>query len=254
MKPTFFPKERANETSSAIEHVQISLKRKGCPEGTVPIRRTSKEDLLRARALSRDFSTINFSRSKKHFPGQLIVDVNYAESQLIHGASAEITLNNPIVNPSQYTNAQIWINGGPTENPNYIMAGWTDRDTGNWWLSLGKGEAHIGYWPKSLFSYLADGADSVSWGGLAKADSNGVGPPMGSGLFSNNYYSSFFNRIEFVNGLYNLAYPPNRKSVRIREDSAKCYDLHFVDYSPTYGTNFRFGGPGGLDCTYLCSP
>ncbi|KAJ4963475.1 hypothetical protein NE237_023414 [Protea cynaroides] len=163
-----------------------------------------------------------------------IVDVNYAKSGLIHGASAKINLYNPKVDASQFTNAQIWINGGPNEGPNYIMAGWTDRNTGNWWLAFGNDERQIGYWPKSLFSYLADGADSVSWGGLAKADSNGVSPPMGS---------------EFVNGVYNLVLP-NRRSVRIREDSANCYDLkYFSGYSPEHETSFAFGGPGGANCT-----
>ncbi|KAJ4962741.1 hypothetical protein NE237_022680 [Protea cynaroides] len=182
-----------------------------------------------------------------------IADVNYAEKgQLIHGASAEINVYNPKVEPSQFTNAQIWINGGPNENPNYIMAGWTDRNTGDWWLAIKDDKTLVGYWPKSLFSYLADGANSVSWGGLAKADSNGVSPPMGSGLFSKDYYSCFNHWMKIVNGDYNVTNPlahPTRTSIRIRMDSANCFDIRYHDYALTSGTNIQFGGPGGAICT-----
>ncbi|XP_042493621.1 7-deoxyloganetin glucosyltransferase-like [Macadamia integrifolia] len=125
MKPTFFPKRDTNKTSSATEPMQIIFKHKKCPKGTIPIRRTSKEDLLRARAFSIEFIT-NVRRINRHFSGQYIADVNMELTNgPIRGASASINVYNPTVSDSQFTTGQIWINGGPNETPNYIMVGWT---------------------------------------------------------------------------------------------------------------------------------
>ncbi|XP_043717899.1 uncharacterized protein LOC122665831 [Telopea speciosissima] len=123
MKPSFFPEGEANKTSSATEPLQISLKRKECPQGSVPIQRTSKEDLLRARALERDFST-NINQSKIHFPGHSVLNVQGRDA-LIHGASADINVYNPTVEPTQFTSAMIWIQGGTDEQTlDYITVGW----------------------------------------------------------------------------------------------------------------------------------
>ncbi|XP_043717896.1 uncharacterized protein LOC122665827 [Telopea speciosissima] len=89
MKPSFFPKGEANNTSSATEPLQIILRREKCPQGTVPIRRTTKEDLLWARALSREFST-NISQSKRHIPGQFV-----SNNQLIMSIIHELTKTYP---------------------------------------------------------------------------------------------------------------------------------------------------------------
>ncbi|XP_043691772.1 uncharacterized protein LOC122642385 [Telopea speciosissima] len=328
MKPSFIPKGKTNKTSSATKPFQIIFKHEEeCPQGTVPIRRTSKEDLLRARALSREFTT-NISQSKRHFTGQYvsnpqlmiwiihIVDVNDEERRgIVHGASAKINVYNPTVEPSQFTNAQIWINGGPNENPNYIMAGWTvnpglygdhrtrlftfwtgdnyqngcyntlctgfvqvdrsitpsmildkistvgghqivvkvfvhqDRETGNWWLLAFEDDINIGYWPKSLFTYLADGAKSVSWGGLAKAGSNGVSPPMGSGYFPNNPNASFFQHLELVNVDYQIDHPHVLESkISTRVDAKNCYGIRYDLFKPETGATLVFGGPGGSKC------
>ncbi|XP_043717900.1 uncharacterized protein LOC122665832 [Telopea speciosissima] len=132
MKPSFFPEGEANKNSSATESLPISLKGKECPQGTVPIRRTSKEDLLRARSLARDFST-NINQSGIHFPGQFqvelmtiqVLEVHGEEGGLVHGASAYINVYNPTVEPTQCTSALIWVRAGPNENFDYITAGWT---------------------------------------------------------------------------------------------------------------------------------
>ncbi|KAJ4963997.1 hypothetical protein NE237_023936 [Protea cynaroides] len=176
-----------------------------------------------------------------------ITDVNIAERGLIHGASAQINVYNPKVEASQFTNAQIWINGGPNENPNHIMAGWTDRNTGNWWLSISDNKVHVGYWPKSLFSYLTDGANSVSWGGLAQAGSDGVSPPMGSGLFPKDYYSCFFRWLKYVDHDYYFRNPTGFERIRTRVDGKNCYDIlyHEDELYSRVGASITFGGPGG---------
>lgn len=50
MKPTSYPKWRRNQAfSTAYNLSNIWLNGKGCPVGTVPLRRTTKDDLIRAK-------------------------------------------------------------------------------------------------------------------------------------------------------------------------------------------------------------
>ncbi|GJV83489.1 putative metal tolerance protein 4-like protein [Tanacetum coccineum] len=41
---------------------------------------------------------------------------------------------------------------------------WKDQKEGNWWMQFGNGYV-LGYWPSFLFSYLADSASMIEWGG-----------------------------------------------------------------------------------------
>ncbi|XP_077240249.1 protein neprosin-like [Tasmannia lanceolata] len=51
MRPNSFPKETIRDGASSVgKQLQIGLKDGGCPTGTVPIRRTQKEDLIRAKS------------------------------------------------------------------------------------------------------------------------------------------------------------------------------------------------------------
>ncbi|KAL6875715.1 hypothetical protein ACP4OV_013228 [Aristida adscensionis] len=56
-----------------------------------------------------------------------------------------------------------------------------DKKSGNWWLTYGNDYHVVGYWPKELFTYLADAADSVHWFCLVAAARGEPTPPMGSG-------------------------------------------------------------------------
>ncbi|KAI3995951.1 hypothetical protein MKX01_004106 [Papaver californicum] len=59
--------------------------------------------------------------------------------------------------------------------------------SGNWWL-LGNDNTAIGYWPKEIFTRL-DKASVVRYGGEAGANPNSPIPPMGNGHFPDKDYS-----------------------------------------------------------------
>ncbi|XP_076894650.1 protein neprosin-like [Bidens hawaiensis] len=99
-----------------------------CPKGTIPIRRTTKEDILRASSLK------SYGKKKSSFVTQpSIIDAKldqqghheyayaYASGEF-YGTKATLNLWNPKVQESnEFSLAQIWIIGGSTDT---IEAGW----------------------------------------------------------------------------------------------------------------------------------
>ncbi|XVF14730.1 hypothetical protein REPUB_Repub09cG0087000 [Reevesia pubescens] len=104
-----------------------------CPEGTIPVRRTKKDDLLRA-------SSIKAFGKKKHktIPQPRSADpdfisqsghqhaIAYMDGDKYYGAKATINVWEPqIQQPNEFSLSQIWILGGSFgEDLNSIEAGW----------------------------------------------------------------------------------------------------------------------------------
>ncbi|KAI3847431.1 hypothetical protein MKW98_032757 [Papaver atlanticum] len=86
-----------------------------CPKGTVPIRRTTREDLIRANLLSN-------SESNQYRAG-----VSYVTKlgETIYGASGVVNVWNPIVNQDQFSSAEITLQSGSGEQMSVIKYGWT---------------------------------------------------------------------------------------------------------------------------------
>ncbi|RLN13501.1 hypothetical protein C2845_PM09G12040 [Panicum miliaceum] len=98
-----------------------------CPEGTVPIRRTIEEDLLRASSLRRYGRKLvrrgarRDSTSSGHEHA-----VGYVNSEQYYGAKASVNVWSPrIGDPSEFSLSQIWVISGSFGNDlNTIEAGW----------------------------------------------------------------------------------------------------------------------------------
>ncbi|XP_023635915.1 uncharacterized protein LOC17881709 [Capsella rubella] len=148
MKPSveFVSKKTNSPTDGSSKPItsQTWSKSGGCPVGTVPIRRVSKEDLRRASSLSQfgrktpqvyDFrdkanqlkaNNINGTAEKSYNPRPknrseaiLIATGNYL------GAQSDINTWNPQgVQCSDYSSAQIWLLAGYPEISESIEAGW----------------------------------------------------------------------------------------------------------------------------------
>ncbi|OMO52001.1 hypothetical protein CCACVL1_29439 [Corchorus capsularis] len=104
-----------------------------CPEGTIPVRRTTEDDLLRA-------SSIQAFGKKKHksIPQPRSADpdfisqsghqhaIAYVDGDKFYGAKATINVWEPkIQQPNEFSLSQIWILGGSFgEDLNSIEAGW----------------------------------------------------------------------------------------------------------------------------------
>ncbi|AQL03578.1 NEP-interacting protein 1 [Zea mays] len=98
-----------------------------CPEGTVPIRRTTEKDLLRASSLRRygrkparrGVRRDSTSSGHEHAVG-------YVNSEQYYGAKASVNVWSPrIGDPSEFSLSQIWVLSGSFGNDlNTIEAGW----------------------------------------------------------------------------------------------------------------------------------
>ncbi|KAI3837404.1 hypothetical protein MKX03_028250 [Papaver bracteatum] len=106
-----------DETASTRSHKTLMTQIKGCPKGTVPIRRTTKEDLMRAKYVS---SSSN-SPGDEYFAG---INVQ-TEGERYFGVSGLANVWNPKVISYQSSGAEISLIAGPIEHANVIRFGWT---------------------------------------------------------------------------------------------------------------------------------
>ncbi|KAL3537241.1 hypothetical protein ACH5RR_000607 [Cinchona calisaya] len=102
-----------------------------CPKGTVPVRRTKQEDIIKAS------SGNSFGKKQRKSFSQLPLatklfdptghEHSYATVQgdMYYGTQATINVwNPPVQGPNEFSLSQIWILGGPRSNLNTIEAGW----------------------------------------------------------------------------------------------------------------------------------
>ncbi|CAN8325656.1 unnamed protein product [Cochlearia groenlandica] len=100
----------------------------GCPIGTVPIRRTTKEDLLRLKSFDGDipnprgswndtFEPMTSGKSSYHFA----VIRTKRNTRRYNGASMTISIHTPPVQPNQISSARMLIQMGYE----FVQAGWT---------------------------------------------------------------------------------------------------------------------------------
>ncbi|KAF8085825.1 hypothetical protein N665_0645s0004 [Sinapis alba] len=122
---------------------------------------------------------------------------------------------------------------------------WKDPKTGNWWLQLNEKEL-IGYWPKELFTNLADeGASTIEWGGeVVNTKKNGqhTTTEMGSGHFPSEGFgkASSFEVIKIIDMNDGIIDPVGVQTLVSRPT---CYDLK-TGYDKQYKVFFYYGGPG----------
>lgn len=103
----------------------------------------------------------------------------------------------------------------------------------------------LGYWPSFLFSYLADSASIVEWGGEVvnmEEDGQHTTTQMGSGQFPDAGFSkaSYFRNIQVVDSSNNLKEP---KGLNTFTEKSNCYDVE-VSKNDDWGHYFYYGGPG----------
>ncbi|CAL5404435.1 unnamed protein product [Camellia sinensis] len=116
MKPTSSPNGSRHQVSSEdSKPLHVGLKGGGCPVGTVPIRRTTKEDLIREKLASKIMT-----------PADGIGGADYAIVETIDGpnkysgASAVLSVHQPGVRGKQYSAGRMMIQNGPDS----LQVGW----------------------------------------------------------------------------------------------------------------------------------
>ncbi|XP_056688839.1 uncharacterized protein [Spinacia oleracea] len=114
-----------------------------------------------------------------------------------------------------------------------------DKDTKNWWVLIG--DKQIGYYPKELFSTMANGATRGGWGGEIYSISTHASPPMGNGHFPEEGYSKscLISRLNLVGQDF-----PNNTSLRVGSSIPDCYKaIYNGDVGGDFGHNMFVGGP-----------
>ncbi|KAI3883110.1 hypothetical protein MKX03_012510 [Papaver bracteatum] len=112
MKPNVIQGEQIDEPISNMVSSVVRSKLEACPSKTVPIRRTTKEDLVNAKNLSKWIK-------RRHY----VSAQPFAES-VYYGGRAKVSIANPSIDPDKFSTGQIWIQNGPAEELNSIEFGW----------------------------------------------------------------------------------------------------------------------------------
>ncbi|GMH10268.1 hypothetical protein Nepgr_012109 [Nepenthes gracilis] len=327
IRPSYHPEGLFDENKIATEQkertnpiTQLWHLNGKCPEGTIPIRRTKKNDILRASSVKRYGRKKHRSVPQPKSADPDIVNesghqhaIAYVEGDKYYGAKATINVWEPqIQQPNEFSLSQIWVLGGSFgEDLNSIEAGWQvspdlygdnntrlftywtsdayhatgcynllcsgfiqinneiamgasispvsayrnsqydisilvwkDPNEGNWWMQFGK-DYILGYWPSLLFSYLADGASMIEWGGeVVNSEPGGdhTSTQMGSGHFPEEGFgrASYFRNIQVVDGSNILKAP---KDVGTFTEQSNCYAVQ-TGNNGDWGFHFYYGGPG----------
>ncbi|KAM7269538.1 hypothetical protein ACFE04_025035 [Oxalis oulophora] len=128
------PPERPNGHNPnimMIEDYQLwSLAGESCPEGTIPIRRTTKQDMLRAKDI-RTFGRkgvigLNVRKDSASVDDDHEHAVGYVSGEKYYGAKASINVWAPsVANQYEFSLSQMWvISGSFGDDLNTIEAGW----------------------------------------------------------------------------------------------------------------------------------
>ncbi|CAL5373685.1 unnamed protein product [Camellia sinensis] len=109
MKPTSLPKRSRDQVSSNVSKpLHIGLKGGGCPTGTVPIRRTTKDDLITEKLASKIMTPADDTGGADYAIVETIDGPNKYS-----GASAVISVHQPNVVGKQYSAGRMMIENGP---------------------------------------------------------------------------------------------------------------------------------------------
>ncbi|XP_068655643.1 protein neprosin-like [Aristolochia californica] len=129
MQPSSFPTRNDNRVYSTTD-LDIGLPDDGCPIGTVPIRRVTMQDLMRAPSPSEFGKKYVLNDSEVIFTTGPPARHHWAQDDTndgeFYGTKVIINLWKPnIVYWNKFSLSQFWISSGPYEKLNTIEAGWT---------------------------------------------------------------------------------------------------------------------------------
>ncbi|KAF1871915.1 hypothetical protein Lal_00012132 [Lupinus albus] len=248
-----------NKLGVLSENFQLwSLYGESCPEGTIPIKRTIEEDILRASSVNRfgrkltsgvrrDTSSNGHEVSPELYGDTYPRFFTYWTSDAYQATGCYNLLCSGFVQ----TNNKIAIGAAISPTSSYdggqfdiSLLIWKDPKHGNWWLEFGSGIL-VGYWPSFLFTHLGDHASMIQFGGeIVNSMSIGshTSTQMGSGHFSKEGFAkaSYFRNMQVVDWDNNLISLPNLK---VLADYPNCYDIQ-EGVNNVWGNYIYYGGPG----------
>ncbi|KAL4600311.1 hypothetical protein ACB092_11G189700 [Castanea dentata] len=118
--PNFLREKPKSGDLSKARPSMIGLAKGACPSRTVPIRRTTKEDLLASKLLLNNIHP----QATSSFNGSYSAFLQMEDNKYYTGIKGYITIYNPQVKDGQ-TYAQVYVQNGVNEDYiNYIATGW----------------------------------------------------------------------------------------------------------------------------------
>uniref|UniRef100_A0A803LQG5 Neprosin PEP catalytic domain-containing protein n=1 Tax=Chenopodium quinoa TaxID=63459 RepID=A0A803LQG5_CHEQI len=250
MKPNF---KISKQTTSTIGSYTISLsppqlvpKSTRCPRGTVLIKRIREEDLALEKFSSSFKTTISTTKLTESItPNIDSVPGHYRDTGKITGCynalcpgfvqvSQSVTLGQVIDPISTYWGHQVFTNTTIQQ----------DQVTKNWWLIFET--EPLGYFPKELFSTLANGATRAGWGGEVYTPTTATSPAMGSGNFPEDGYSKacLISKMQVIGPQYF----PNGTDLRQTITKADCYRaLYGGNVGGDFDNHMFVGGPANCN-------
>ncbi|KAK4728716.1 hypothetical protein R3W88_021704 [Solanum pinnatisectum] len=223
MKPNLLRINQNSSASTSSKSLKQLSEDGGCPSETVPIKRITKDDLIRHRHMPPPENvpfddqfvagTNNISEPKERYmssQGYKVDPILYGDFKtrlFIHFQASEVHCFNTLCPDFIQVDSEIPLDvsyedhisqrGGTIwEDTMYIER---DLVNGNWWLLLENDYTEIGFWPRKIFTHtgLAGFAKSINWGGVAYSPTDVPEPPMGSSFFpiENSGYDAYCKKI-----------------------------------------------------------
>ncbi|XP_043700407.1 uncharacterized protein LOC122651151 [Telopea speciosissima] len=167
MKRSSFSIGMINKELLESKPSKIGVKSIMCPPRTVFIRRTQKEDIIRAKSQVRRYPGIgNAHQLNQKSPGYHFATFELRSSNMkYYGAKLYISIDQPMVfSSNQFSEAVLWVENGPTDQLNSIQVGWTVNpklfgDNRTWVFSYWTAD---GFHTTGCFNLLCPGFVQVS--------------------------------------------------------------------------------------------
>ncbi|KAI3967527.1 hypothetical protein MKW92_009227 [Papaver armeniacum] len=121
MNPSSIPGEKRSKNVSASS-IFGGLQRARCPSGTVPIRRTTREDLVNAKYFAKKSKPMD-ANGYPNIGNNFVSVEEDIQWKKYFGAAAYMSIHNLTVRPDQYSTSQIWIVNSTRPDINSIQFG-----------------------------------------------------------------------------------------------------------------------------------
>ncbi|KAI3893603.1 hypothetical protein MKW92_052273 [Papaver armeniacum] len=121
MSPSSIPRERTNKYVSSST-IFRGLQKERCPSGTVPIRRTTKKELLNAKYFTKKSKSI-YANNNPNIGYHFVSAEEVVQGKRYFGAAASMSVHNLAVDPDQFSTSQIWIMNTTDQENNSIGFG-----------------------------------------------------------------------------------------------------------------------------------
>ncbi|XP_026441469.1 uncharacterized protein LOC113340552 [Papaver somniferum] len=268
MNPSSIPGETRtkNVLASSIFH---GLQRERCPSGTVPIRRTTREDLVNTKYFVKTAglkgangypnTVYHFSTSQIWIVNSSPEETNGIEFGIMTDGHNPTGCHNMLCPGFVQVSKDVFLNNQFTHLSTYgekvyeaYLAVYRAQDSGHWWLRVGPNADvtdDVGYWPNELFTTLKTSAVSVRYGGLVGSLSQESKPPMGNGYFpqlNDHRKTAFMRLLSYANETGNLVDVDSHSVKTMITAKLECYSIIYARQIERWENHMVYGGPGGM--------